>query len=437
MEIMCKSEQIISDVAAGSAAERAGLAAGDALLSINGESVCDLVDYEYLTANERLTLAVRRADGKKRAIQIKKDAYEPLGLTFASSLMDRMRYCKNRCVFCFIDQMPKGVRTSLHVKDDDWRMSFIMGNYVSLTNVDDAELSRIIARRVSPLYVSLHAANPAVRARMMGNPRAGEILAQLNRLKDAGLRFHLQIVLCPGLNDGDVLTESLAAAENLFPAAQSLAIVPVGLTRFREGLFPLRRYTGAECAAIIDHIAPMQADFLARFGTRFVFLSDEWYLQAGKDLPTFDEYEDFAQIENGVGLMRLFEDDFFRALSEETPRSEKRRFVMAGGKLAAPYFRKTYEALLPYGVTIDARAIENTYFGGEVTVAGLITGGDLVSQLVGADFGAGLLIPRCMLKADEDVFLDGMTLAEVENALQTKLLPVRSGEELIQTVFCR
>lgn len=426
---------IVSDVLPGSPAARAGIRAGDMLLSINGECVTDVVDYEYLCAVGRLRVRLQDERGAKREVSIRKHDGETLGLTFASSLLGSMRMCKNRCVFCFIDQMPKGVRTSLHVKDDDWRMSFIMGNYVTLTNIGEAEFERIIRRRVSPLFVSLHASDPAVRVRMMGNPSAGRVIEQLTRLKEAGLRFHLQVVLCPGLNDGDVMRRTIADAAALMPAAQSLAVVPVGLTRFRADLFPLRRYEPAEARSLIAELEALQAGFLASSGTRFVFLADEWYTRAGLELPPFEAYEEFSQIENGVGLLRLFENEFVGALDGREPLTKPRMFAMAGGESAEPFFCKLYQKLVPYGVTIETHAIVNRYFGESVTVAGLVTGGDLVEEMRGATFGEGILIPRAMLKADEDVFLDGMTLEAAERALGARLLPVGTGEELIETVF--
>lgn len=435
MEFMRANQKIILDVLPGSPAQRAGARAGEALVAVNGEPVYDLIDYEYLCAQENLTLSLRGQDGAERSISLQKDEYEPLGLCFETSLMDGMRTCKNHCVFCFIDQMPKGVRTSLHVKDDDWRMSFIMGNYITLTNLDDEEIERIIRRQVSPLYVSLHASDPDVRVKMMKNPGAGEAMRQLNRLKDAGIRFHLQAVVCPGINDGDVLKRTIEDAAALRPAAQSIAIVPVGLTKFREGLEPLRTFTPEECRAMIAEYEPLQEKYLHRHGARFVFLADEWYTKAGLPLPTYEAYEDFPQIENGVGLLRLFEGEFREALAEKPPLPQKRRFLMAGGVSAEPFFRELYRELMLYNVEIETRAIRNDYFGESVTVGGLVTGGDLTKQLAGADFGEALLIPRAMLKADEDVFLDGMTLAEAEKRLNTHILPVQDGEDLIEIVF--
>lgn len=419
----------------GSPAEHAGLSKGDVLLSIDGEPVIDLVDYEHLTASDRLTLEIIKENGSCEQIDLEKEDYEPLGLSFATSLMDNMRTCKNHCVFCFIDQMPKGGRSSLHVKDDDWRMSFVMGNYVTLTNLDERELDRVIRRRVSPLYVSLHASDPEVRRAMMKNPHAGDILPQLKRLADAGLQFHLQIVLCPGLNDGDVLRRSIDDMLLLYPQARSLAVVPVGLTRHRDKLYPLRTFTREEAEATIDEIEARQAELLREHGTRFVFLADEWYTLCGRSLPAYDAYEGFPQIENGVGLLRLFEGDMLEALEEKKPLKRAKRFLAAGGTSAQAFFAESYRQLLPYHITLDVRAIRNRFFGESVTVGGLITGGDLVEQLMGEDFGRALLIPRAMLKADEELFLDGMRKSEAEKKLGTRIIPVASGDHLVEIIF--
>ena len=437
MDTIVCYEQVVSDVLPHSPADRAGVVRGDVLLSINGAPVCDLIDYEFLTADKRLTLRLRGAGegGKERAVRVHKDEYEPLGLSFATSMMSPLRTCKNHCMFCFIDQMPNGVRTSLSVKDDDWRMSFVMGNYVSLTNVDDAELDRIIARRVGPLYISLHASDPLLRVRMMANPRAGRILDQLRRLKDAGLRYHLQVVLCPGVNDGDALWQTLSDARALIPAAQSIAVIPVGLTRFREGLAPLRRFTGEEAAALIDALAPLQEDCLRAHGSRFVFLADEWYLMAGRALPAYDEYEAFMQLENGVGLLRQFERDMEEALDGRAALPAHRAFDMAGGTAAAPFFGPLLRSLQTYNVTVTPHAIENRYFGTSVTVGGLVTGGDLIAGMRGRTTADTLLIPHEMLREREDVFLDNVTLSEAEAALGVRIRPVRDGGHLVEILF--
>lgn len=430
-----KTEQIVSDVASHSPAERAGICRGDRLLAINGAPVIDLVDYTALTAETDLILTVCRADGDEREISVKKELYEPLGLSFATSLMDKMRTCRNRCVFCFIDQMPKGGRTSLHVKDDDWRLSFIMGNYVTLTNVDDAELERMIARRVSPLYISVHATDPEVRRRIMGAKHAGRIMEQLNKLKNAGIRFHLQVVACPGLNDGDVLRRTIRDIETLLPAAESLAIVPVGLTNSREGLYPLRCYSKEEACGMIETIETMQERFLKQYGTRFVFLSDEWYCIAGKPLPDYDAYEDFSQIENGVGLLRLFEGELLDALEGNKPLPVRRDYVAASGVSAAPFMQSLMRRLEPYNVFVEVVPIENRYFGPTVTVSGLITGRDLTDGIREHINGRPLLIPHAMLREQDAVFLDDMTLTEAETLLHTRILPHYDAASLIGTVF--
>ena len=311
------SVQPITYVAPDSPAARCGIRAGDALLAINGEPVRDLIDYEKLTAERILHVDVCR-EGKTISCRVKKEEYEPLGLSFETSLMSRMQTCKNHCVFCFIDQMPRGVRSSLQVKDDDWRMSFIMGNYVTLTNVDDEEFDRILRRRVSPLYVSVHAIDPVVRTRIMKNPSAGRIRERLEALKAAGIQFHAQIVLCPGINDGAILAETLTVLGELAPATASVAIVPVGVTKFREKLEHLDTFDREGSKAVIEQVSRFQSAFLQKLGTRLVFLSDEWYLNAQMPIPPTEYYEDYGQIENGVGMLRLFANDFLDALSEKS-----------------------------------------------------------------------------------------------------------------------
>lgn len=435
MEVGAFVQQKIVRVEPSSPAARAGVAEGEALLSINGEPVFDLIDYEYLTAGRSLTLRLLAADGNARSLSVRKRESEPLGLCFATGLMSRMRSCSNHCIFCFIDQMPCDVRSSLLVKDDDWRLSFIMGNYVTLTNVSDREFERILKRRVSPLYVSVHATDSSVRESMMRNRTAGRLMERLQKLSEAGLRFHAQIVCCPGINDGEVLKRTLADLYALYPATQSVAIVPVGLTRFREGLTPLRAYTPEESREMIGFVKDFAARSLQEIGTSFAYLSDEWYLKADLPLPNSESYEDFAQIENGVGLLRLFEEEFLAALAEQKPLRTKRRLSMAGGEGAYPFFSNLYQQLPPYGIEIDLHPIHNQYFGGNVNVAGLITGGDLVRQLSGKLCTDTLLIPHNMLREGEDVFLDGMTLRELENALSVRVLPVGGGAQMIETVF--
>ncbi len=433
MEI-CVKGQPITFVEPDTPAERAGVQVGDVLFRINDTPVIDLIDYEALTARRALKLDLERG-GEPLSIVLHKGEYEPLGLCFETTLMSRMMTCRNHCVFCFIDQMPKGVRSSLNVKDDDWRMSFIMGNYVTLTNVSDAEFARIIERRVSPLYVSVHATDPEIRTRIMRNPSAGRIMERLTALRDAGLRFNAQIVLCRGLNDGDVLMKTLSDLSSLAPACSSVAIVPVGVTKYREGLPALGTFDAQQSETVIRTVEPLQREYLERFGTRLVFLSDEWYLNANLKLPEPEAYEEYEQIENGVGLLRMFEEDFRYALAERRPRTDTRKASIAGGTAAHPFFRELYRALEPYGVTTDLHPIPNRWFGGNVHVAGLVTGSDLLTELSGKDLSEPLLIPKNMLRETEDVFLDGMTLPKVESALGVSIRTFADGTELISCLF--
>ncbi len=430
----CVKGQPITFVEPNTPAKRAGVQVGDVLFRINDTPVIDLIDYEALTARRALKLDLERG-GEPLSIVLHKGEYEPLGLCFETTLMSRMMTCRNHCVFCFIDQMPKGVRSSLNVKDDDWRMSFIMGNYVTLTNVSDAEFARIIERRVSPLYVSVHATDPEIRTRIMRNPSAGRIMERLTALRDEGLRFNAQIVLCRGLNDGDVLMKTLSDLSSLAPACSSVAIVPVGVTKYREGLPALGTFDAQQSAAVIRSVEPLQREYLERFGTRLVFLSDEWYLNANLKLPEPEAYEEYEQIENGVGLLRMFEEDFRYALAERRPRTDTCKASIAGGTSAHPFFRELYRALEPYGVTTDLHPIPNRWFGGNVHVAGLVTGSDLLTELSGKDLSDPLLIPKNMLRETEDVFLDGMTLPEVESALGVSIRTFADGTELISCLF--
>ena len=428
--------QYISDVAPDSPAAEAGIERGDVLLTINGEPVRDIVDYTYLTSNRVCILQIEdHRTGMPAETRIEKEEWEPLGLSFATGIMSPMRVCRNHCLFCFIDQMAPEGRSSLHVKDDDWRMSFIMGNYVTLTNEDDREIDRIIRRRVSPLYISLHATDPEVRVKMMANPRAGEILPLLKRLKDGGLFYHLQIVLCPGINDGEVLERTIRDVRSLVPAARSMAIVPVGLTKYRKGLYPLRCFTPEEARSLIERISRIQEECLAEYGTRLVYLSDEWYCLAGQALPDAETYEGYDQIENGVGMLRLFEEEMLAELEGREPLPEPGMFDMAGGVSAVKFFEPVYRKLEAYGIRIRTHAVRNRYFGEQITVSGLITAGDLVEALRGKLSSGTLLIPASMLREQDDVFLDNQTVADVERQLQCRVIPVRDGAALIRILW--
>lgn len=428
-------QQIIG-VEAKSIAQNAGILAGDKLVSINGEQVADIVDYEYLCAEENLTLNLIRQNSQAYEVKVKKDAYESLGLRFKTELMSRVRTCNNRCIFCFVDQMPKGCRKSLSFKDDDWRMSFYMGNYITLTNISDTEFKRILKRRISPLYISVHATDSEVRKKIMGNADAGKLMYMLTQLRKANLQFHSQIVCCPGINDGEVLHKTLSDLFSLFPSAASVAVVPVGLTKYREGLFPLRIFTTGEAKALLALVNSFAATCKKVADTSFVYAADELILLAGAALPEYDEYEDFAQLENGVGLLRQFERGFIDAISKMNPLDIHFSFDAAGGTLAHLFMKELLLAFEPYKIHPTLHAIENIYFGSSVTVGGLITGKDLISQLKGKLSSNILFLPHSMLKAQEDVFLDGMTVQALSNELEAAVIPVRGeGDKWVETVF--
>lgn len=419
----------ITHVQPGSIAQRLGLVAGDKLVSIAGEPIIDQIDYQALTAQERFDMMVEDAGGQTRTVHVRKEDWEPLGLTLDQTIVSKPRPCRNHCIFCFIDQMPPGMRKTLYVKDDDWRLSLMMGNYITMTNIDDHELDRIIRRKVSPLFVSVQCTDPDMRVKLLRNPNAAKIMDNLRLLKANGIRFHAQMVLCPGWNDGEILKKSLEDLETLRPAVQSIALVPIGLTKFRDGLPYIKPYNKQMAADLIESVKPYQERFLREIGTRLVFPADEFYCLSGLPLPTDEEYEDYPQIENGVGMLRMFETDLEYA-AEDLPMEETppRRICIATGTSVAPFLRELANKHAPRGTTVEVRPIVNKFFGESVTVAGLITGQDLVAQCqdVQAD---EILIVRSMIRAEGDLFLDNMSVDEVRAKLPCLLkITENSGE---------
>lgn len=411
----------ITHVQPGSIAEKLGLKAGDTLLKIAGEPVIDQIDYQALTAARSFRMDVRRADGTETALHVRKEDWEPLGVTLDQTIVSKPRPCANHCVFCFIDQMPPGMRDTLYVKDDDWRLSLMMGNYITMTNITEAELDRIIRRRVSPLYISVHTTDPELRCRMLRNKNAGQLMDRLRLLAQNKLRFHCQIVLCPGWNDGDALKSTLEDLKSLHPYAQSVALVPVGLTKYRDGLDEIKPYDKASAARLIAMATDMQKRFLAELGTRFVYPSDEFYCLSRLPLPADEEYEDYPQIENGVGMLRMFETDL-RFASEDYPveQTAPRRLVIACGTSVAPYMQQWCDRFAPRGTSVLVRPIVNRFFGESVTVSGLITGQDLVEQLQDVQCDE-ILIVRDMIRNEGDLFLDNMTVEQAQSALPAPL----------------
>ena len=428
---------LIVSVDPGSPAARAGIRAGDRLARIGGQVVIDFIDYQALTAERKLAVQVLR-DGAPVEFAVRKDEYAPLGLNFETPMMSGTRLCCNKCLFCFVDQLPACARESMRVKDDDWRMSLMMGNYVTLTNVSDRELRRIVDRHCSPLYVSVHCTDPDLRETVLGTPRARRLMDQLRALSDGGVEFHCQCVLCPGVNDGAALDRTIRELSAL-PGARSLALVPVGLTGHREGLFELRPYTREEARGVMEIAEGWRDRLLAEKGTRFVFPSDEFYLKAEWPIPLDEAYEDYGQIDDGVGLLRLLDTEYREAWGELPP--ERRRAAPGGskaaiacGKSAAGFLRRMLEECPVAGVSVSVHALENTFFGPTVTVSGLITGGDLSRQMTGVDCNA-ILITEVMLR-DGALFLDDMTLDEVRARLRVPVVPVgRRGEDLLDALL--
>lgn len=432
-----RSKHLITAVDENSPAYTSGIAGGVYLVAINEEPVEDIIDYEQLTAASYLRVLTEDQEGIETEYHVTKDDYEPLGLCFSSSLMSPVRSCRNHCLFCFIDQLPKGGRETLHFKDDDWRLSLIMGNYITLTNVSDEEFERIVRRRVSPLYVSVHATDGDIRKAIMRNPSADRIMERLTRLRDEKLCFNAQIVVCPGINDGEILKKSIGDLYALSPYAQSVAIVPVGLTRFREGLAPLRLITREEANGIIDYVEAFSKKARFERGDGFVYAADELYMIAQRELPLFEKYDDFPQLENGVGLLRKFEREFTDTLAEMKPLRKACRVTGVTGASAYGFLKPLFTLLLPFGITLDLYPAQNDFFGHSVTVAGLMTAGDIALQLREKTLGELLIIPDDMLKEREDVFLDGHDTAWLENELGIRVLPLcaADGEQYVYELF--
>jgi len=431
---------LISGVEPGSPAARAGIQPGQILERIDGQEIQDVLDYRFYMTNAAPTLELVDGQGVHHRLTVRKEEYEDLGLVFDTYLMDRQRRCRNRCIFCFIDQLPKGLRDSLYFKDDDARMSFLFGNYVTLTNLTEREIDRILKMHISPINISVHTTDPDLRVQMMGNPRAGEVLGWLPRLAQGGIRLNTQLVLCPGINDGKALEKSLADLTALAPQMQSVAVVPVGLTAYREGLAPLRPFTPQEAADVIDLVNSYGEQMLRLHGERICYAADEFYLLAGREIPPAEFYGAFDQLENGVGLWSLLRDEFYQALEERPSRPVSRRVAVATGVAAFPLLRELTEAACQQfpGLAVQVEAVENRFFGPRIQVAGLVAGGDLLDTLKeklqpGAD---ALLIPQVMLRFEGDLFLDDVSLTQVEETLGLPVIPVPNrGEALLDALL--
>ena len=431
----------ILDVSKGSMAAKAGIQPGEILLRINGEDILDEVDYQALTMHSRLKLELEQQDSSIRIVSLYKKASAPLGLKLDERIILEPRVCKNHCVFCFVDQMPSGMRPTLYVKDDDWRLSLMMGNFVTLTNVNDREFERILKRKASPLYISVHATDPEVRVQMLRNPSAGLILERLQRMADAGLKFHCQVVLCPGLNDGAVLHRTIVDLAKLFPAAQSLAIVPIGLTDYRRNLYPLRLFQKQEALDLITDLELMQAYYLRTIGTRFLFPADEFYSIAGIPVPPDDGYEGYPQIENGIGMLRkMFQEceeywPLLRQRMKDIPPRGQDRILIPTGVSAFPYIRELAGKYADPSMRVEVFAVPNRFFGPSVTVTGLITGADLADALAGRKADR-VLISCSMLQENGDRFLDDLTVKDLEQKTGLPFRIVRNhGQDFLDALY--
>ena len=439
---MKRTAHIIKDILEDSIAGEMGIEAGDALLAINGQNITDIFDYQYLIQDEYIEVLIRKSDGEEWLLEIDKDYEEDLGVEFENGLMDDYRSCRNKCIFCFIDQMPKGMRETLYFKDDDSRLSFLQGNYVTLTNMSDEDIERVIRYHLSPINISFQTTNPELRCKMLHNRFAGEALAQVKKLYDAGIAMNGQIVLCKGVNDGAELERSISDLTAYLPHLESVSVVPVGLSRFRDGLYPLEPFEKEDAVQVLNCIHKWQEELFPKYGLHFVHASDEWYILAEQELPEEERYDGYLQLENGVGMLRLLINEFEEAMEELPSESgfpgTSEELSLVTGKLAYPYIKRMADRMMQRfdGLSIHVYDIKNFFFGERITVSGLLTGQDIIGQLRGKKLGERILLPQNVLRSGEDYFLDDITVAEMEKALQVKVDIVKSsGREFVNVIL--
>ena len=433
----------ITNVEKHSYAAKAGIKADDVLLAINGNEINDVLDYRFYLTEEAVELSLSRKE-KTFSVTIEKEMYDDIGLDFETPLMDKKHCCRNKCIFCFIDQLPKGMRETLYFKDDDARLSFLHGNYITLTNLTDCDIDRIIKMRFSPINISIHTTNPELRVEMMHNKRAGEVLSYLDRLNEAGIKMHGQVVLCRGVNDGAELDRTMRDLAKYFPNLESMSVVPVGLTDYRDGLYPLEPFTAEDCAHVIEQIDRFAKEHKQKHGSRLFFAADEFYIKAGIPLPDENYYEDYKQIENGVGMIRSHKEEFDFELSEmkkygEAPEGEMSVSVVTG-VAAYDYIKGLCDTLESEfeNLKINVFKIVNNYFGQKITVAGLLTGHDIYEQLKGKELGDRLVISSNALRHEKDLFLCGMSVTELEEKLGVKVaIAENSGCDFISAIIGR
>lgn len=431
----------IKSVIPHSPADKKGIKAGEKLISINGHTIRDVLDYRFYMYEKSLILIIEN-ENCTREIKIKKGEYDDLGLEFDTFLMDKQQTCQNKCIFCFIDQNPHSMREGIYFKDDDTRLAFLFGNYVTLTNVKDEELDRLIKMHISPINISVQATNPELRKMMLGNRFADRLLSQMKKLADGGLDLNAQIVLCKGVNDKEELKRSLYDLSQFVPNLKSISVVPVGLTRYRNGLYPLEPFTKEDSIEVIREVEEIAKDFYSKLGSKLVFLSDEFYIKAQMPIPDTDYYEGYPQLENGVGMIRSMSDEIDDEISYlkdslEIPFDTTRKVSIATGAASFDFITSQVEKITKIWYNVDCKVykIKNTFYGENVTVSGLLTGQDIISQLKGKDLGDTLLVPRNALRHEGDKFLDDITLEELEEALSVKAVPTKSDAEFLYSII--
>lgn len=434
---MNKKGHIIKGIDPGSIAEQLELEPGDAVLSIDGHELEDIFDYEYYVNSESILMLVKKQNGEEWELEIENE-YEDLGITFENGLMSEYRSCRNKCIFCFIDQMPPGMRDTLYFKDDDSRLSFLQGNYVTLTNMSDHDIERIIKFKLAPINISVQTTNPKLRCKMLNNRFAGQALDRIRQLYEAKIPMNGQIVLCKNVNDREELDHTIRDLSQYLPYMESVSVVPVGLSKYRDGLFPLEPILKEDAENTIDIVERWQKELFQKHKTHFIHASDEFYILAERPLPEESRYDGYIQLENGVGMLRLLEEEVKFALEELKGDDSPGEISIATGRLAAPYIKKHAELVRQKypGRIIHIYPIINEFFGEQITVAGLITGQDLIKQLKGKPLGERLLLPECMFRSGEEVFLDDVTRQDVQNALQVKVDIVKSsGQDFVNAVL--
>ena len=433
-------EHVIKTIESGSIAEELELEPGDVLVAVNGQPVKDVFDYHYLINEEYLEILVRKADGEEWELEIEKEYEDDLGIEFENGMMDDYRSCSNKCIFCFIDQLPKGMRDTLYFKDDDSRLSFLQGNYVTLTNMSDEDVQRIITYRMEPINISFQAMHPELRCQMLHNRFAGDALKKVDRFYEAGIVMNGQIVLCKGVNDGKELEYSIEQLVKYLPYLQSVSVVAVALTRYRDGLYPLEPFTKEDACAVLALIHSWQDRLYKEYGSHFIHAGDEWYLLAEEEIPTEDSYDGYMQLENGVGMIRLLQEEVREELAALAGDDCERRVTIATGELAAPILEELGQEIKAKYPKLDlqVKAVKNEFFGGKITVAGLLTGQDLKKQLADLNLGEELLLTEHMMKSGEQVFLDDVTVEELSGALQVPITIVKSdGKSFLDAVLGR